>query len=260
MTQSENSAATPGSKVAVITGAGSGIGRAVAVALFEAGFNVVLAGRRHAALDETAAACTGHSARVVSVQADVTDPAQVARLFDVARDQFGRVDVLFNNAGASAPAVSIDELSFDQWRAVVDVNLTGAFLCAQAAFRVMKAQRPMGGRIINNGSISAAVPRPLSAPYTATKHAITGLTKSLSLDGRAYDIACSQIDIGNAATEMTEPMAAGARQADDSVKPEPRMDVAHVAEAVVYMALLPLSANVQFMTLMATKMPFIGRG
>jgi NAD(P)-dependent dehydrogenase (short-subunit alcohol dehydrogenase family) len=184
----------------------------------------------------------------------------VAHLFQTAQDVFGRVDVLFNNAGLSAPAVPIDQITPAQWRAVVDVNLTGAFLCAQAAFRIMKAQTPMGGRIINNGSISAIAPRPLSAPYTATKHAITGLTKSLSLDGRAHDIACSQIDIGNAETDMTEPMARGAFQADGSVRPEPRMDVAHVAEAVVYMANLPLSANVQFMTLMATKMPFIGRG
>ncbi|WP_072395875.1 SDR family oxidoreductase [Hyphomicrobium sp. CS1GBMeth3] len=251
---------TDSNKVAVVTGAGSGIGRAVAVALSDAGFDVVLAGRRQAALEDAAAGCAGRTGRAVPVQADVTDPAQVARLFDAAREQFGRVDVLFNNAGASAPAVPIDELTVEQWQAVVDVNLTGAFLCAQAAFRIMKVQRPIGGRIINNGSISAAVPRPFSTPYTATKHAVTGVTKSLSLDGRAYDIACSQIDIGNAATEMTEPMAAGARQADGRVEPEPRMDVAHVAEAVVYMALLPLSANVQFMTLMATKMPFIGRG
>ncbi|MCC7253896.1 SDR family oxidoreductase [Hyphomicrobium sp.] len=248
------------SKVAVVTGAGSGIGRAVAVALFDAGFDVVLAGRRQATLDETANACSSCPGRVVPFQADVTNAAQVAQLFETAQAELGRVDVLFNNAGASAPAVPIDELTPEQWQAIVDVNLTGAFLCAQAAFRIMKAQRPMGGRIINNGSISAAAPRPLSAPYTATKHAITGLTKSLSLDGRAYDIACSQIDIGNAATDMTEPMAAGVRQADGSIKPEPRMDVAHVADAVVYMATLPLEANVQFMTLMATKMPFVGRG
>ena len=194
------------------------------------------------------------------MQADVAVEAAVAHLFQTVQAEFGRVDVLFNNAGLSAPAVPIDQITPAQWRAVVDVNLTGAFLCAQAAFRLMKAQTPMGGRIINNGSISATTPRPFSAPYTATKHAITGLTKSLSLDGRAHDIACSQIDIGNAETEMTEPMAQGAFQADGSVRPEPRMDVAHVAEAVVYMANLPLSANVQFMTLMATKMPFIGRG
>jgi NAD(P)-dependent dehydrogenase (short-subunit alcohol dehydrogenase family) len=248
-------------KAAVITGAGSGIGRAVAVALFNTGFNVVLAGRRVAALDETAALCAQQAGRrAIAVQADVAVEAAVAHLFQTVQAEFGRVDVLFNNAGLSAPAVPIDQITPAQWRAVVDVNLTGAFLCAQAAFRLMKAQTPMGGRIINNGSISATTPRPFSAPYTATKHAITGLTKSLSLDGRAHDIACSQIDIGNAETEMTEPMAQGAFQADGSVRPEPRMDVAHVAEAVVYMANLPLSANVQFMTLMATKMPFIGRG
>jgi NAD(P)-dependent dehydrogenase (short-subunit alcohol dehydrogenase family) len=248
-------------KAAVVTGAGSGIGRAVAVALFDAGFDVALAGRRAAALDETAALCAPQAGRrVLTIPTDVADEAAVAHLFETAERAFGRVDVLFNNAGASAPAVPIDQITPAQWRAVVDVNLTGAFLCAQAAFRIMKAQRPMGGRIINNGSISAVTPRPFSAPYTATKHAITGLTKSLSLDGRAHDIACSQIDIGNAETEMTEPMARGAFQADGSVRPEPRMDVSHVAEAVVYMAGLPLSANVQFMTLMATKMPFIGRG
>ncbi len=247
-------------KVAVITGAGSGIGRAVAIALFDAGFDVVLAGRRKSALEETAGGCTTCPGRVLAVPTDVADEAQVAHLFDATEKTFGRVDVLFNNAGLSAPAVTIDELPIEKWRAVVDVNLTGAFLCAQAAFRLMRRQTPMGGRIINNGSISAAVPRPFSAPYTATKHAITGLTKSLSLDGRAFDIACSQIDIGNAETEMTEPMARGVYQADGNIRPEPRMDVAHVADAVVYMAMLPLGANVQFMTLMATKMPFIGRG
>ncbi|MDQ8698705.1 SDR family oxidoreductase [Hyphomicrobium sp. LHD-15] len=247
-------------KVAVITGAGSGIGRAVAIALFDAGFDVVLAGRRQSALEETADGCTTCPGRILAVPTDVADEAQVAHLFETTEKTFGRVDVLFNNAGLSAPAVTIDELPVEKWKAVVDVNLTGAFLCAQAAFRLMRRQTPMGGRIINNGSISAAVPRPFSAPYTATKHAITGLTKSLSLDGRAFDIACSQIDIGNAETEMTEPMARGVYQADGSIRPEPRMDVAHVADAVVYMATLPLNANVQFMTLMATKMPFIGRG
>lgn len=251
---------TQPSKVAVVTGAGSGIGRAVAIALSDAGFDVVLAGRRQAALDETRDGCTTRPARVLTVATDVADEAQVAHLFQAAQDTFGRVDVLFNNAGTAAPAVTIDELPIARWRAVVDVNLTGAFLCAQAAFRVMRRQQPMGGRIINNGSISAAAPRPFSAPYTATKHAITGLTKSISLDGRPYDIACSQIDIGNAETPMTEPMARGVFQADGSVQAEPRMDVAHVADAVVYMATLPLAANVQFMTLMATKMPFIGRG
>lgn len=251
---------TQPSKVAVVTGAGSGIGRAVAIALFGAGFDVVLAGRRQAALDETRDGCTTGPGRALAVATDVANEAQVTHLFQTTQDTFGRVDVLFNNAGAAAPAVPIDELPVARWRAVVDVNLTGAFLCAQAAFRIMRRQQPMGGRIINNGSISAAVPRPFSAPYTATKHAITGLTKSISLDGRPYDIACSQIDIGNAETPMTEPMARGVLQADGSVKAEPRMDVAHVADAVVHMASLPLSANVQFMTLMATKMPFIGRG
>lgn len=251
---------TDARKVAVVTGAGSGIGRAVAVALSKAGFTVVLAGRRAAALKETAASFGDGSGAALVVATDVTEPRDVSHLFETAQATFGRVDVLFNNAGASAPAVPIDALTPEQWNAVVAVNLTGTFLCAQAAFRVMKAQRPMGGRIINNGSISAAVPRPFSAPYTATKHAVTGLTRSLSLDGRAFDIACSQIDIGNADTEMTQPMARGVLQADGGVRPEPRMDVAHVAEAVVYMAGLPLSANVQFMTLMATKMPFIGRG
>jgi len=247
-------------KVALITGAGSGIGRAVAIALFDAGFDVVLAGRRPSALDETVGGCSSRPGRVVTVPTDVTDPGAVATLFETVQTAFGRIDVLFNNAGLSAPAVTIDELPVETWTAVVDVNLTGAFLCAQAAFRMMRRQTPMGGRIINNGSISAAVPRPFSAPYTATKHAITGLTKSLSLDGRAFNIACSQIDIGNAETDMTEPMARGVYQADGSIRPEPRMDVAHVADAVVYMALLPLEANVQFMTLMATRMPFIGRG
>lgn len=251
---------TPQGKVAVVTGAGSGIGRAVAVAMFDAGFDVVLAGRRGATLDETASACSSCPGRVLVVETDVSDAAAVSRLFETTRTELGRVDVLFNNAGAFAPAVPIDELKPAQWQTVVDVNLTGAFLCAQGAFRLMKAQRPMGGRIINNGSISATTPRPFSAPYTATKHAITGLTKSLSLDGRPFDIACSQIDIGNAETAMTEAMARGVLQADGSLKPEPRMDVAHVADAVVYMANLPLSANVQFMTLMATKMPFVGRG
>lgn len=247
-------------KVAVVTGAGTGIGRAVAVALFDAGFDLVLAGRRQSLLDETAALCAHDQGRVLALTTDVADANAVEALFAKAETDFGRVDVLVNNAGLSAPAIPFDELTPQQWQGVVDVNLTGAFLCAQGAFRVMKRQRPMGGRIINNGSISAAVPRPRSAPYTATKHGLTGLTKSISLDGRAFDIACSQIDIGNAATDMTEPMAAGAYQADGSIKPEPRMDLSHVAEAVVYMANLPLSANVQFLTLMATKMPFIGRG
>ncbi|AHB47527.1 3-oxoacyl-ACP reductase [Hyphomicrobium nitrativorans NL23] len=247
-------------KFALVTGAGSGIGRAVACALFDAGFDLVLAGRRQSMLDETAELCRSRPGRVLARACDVSKPEAVTALFDEIQSIFGRLDILFNNAGLSARAVPIDELTFDEWAAVVDVNLMGAFLCAQGAFRLMKTQRPMGGRIINNGSISASVPRPFSAPYTATKHAVTGLTKSLSLDGRAFDIACSQIDIGNAETAMTDPMAAGVRQADGSIRPEARFDVSHVADAVVYMAGLPLSANVQFMTLMATKMPFIGRG
>ena len=248
-------------KVAVVTGAGSGIGRVVALALLGDGYDVVLAGRRIEALEETAAEAARRSAgRALCVRADVADAEQVAKLFAKTQEAFGRLDVLFNNAGLSAPPVPVDELSIEQWRAVVDVNLNGAFYCAREAFRTMKAQSPKGGRIINNGSISGQAPRPYSAPYSATKHAITGLTKSLALDGRPHDIACSQIDIGNAATEMTEPMARGALQADGSIRPEPRMDLSHVAEAVLYMANLPLDANVQFMTLMATKMPVIGRG
>ena len=243
-------------KVALVTGAGSGIGRACAIALAEAGYAVVLAGRRLEALEQTAALAPGS----LAVPADVADPAQVHSLFAVAKEKFGRLDVLFNNAGRGAPGVPMDELTYQQWDDVVRVNLTGAFLCAQEAMRIMKTQTPRGGRIINNGSISATVPRPNSAPYTATKHAITGLTKSISLDGRAWDIACSQIDIGNAATELTERMSAGVPQANGSIAVEPRMDVRHVAEAVLYMANLPLDVNVQFITLMATKMPFVGRG
>jgi NAD(P)-dependent dehydrogenase (short-subunit alcohol dehydrogenase family) len=243
-------------RVAVVTGAGSGIGRAAAVALREAGYDVVLAGRRAEALEETAAMGSG----MIAIPTDVSKPESVHALFARVADTFGRLDVLFNNAGMGAPAVPIEELTMKQWNAVVGVNLTGAFLCSQEAIRMMKAQMPRGGRIINNGSISAYVPRPNSAPYTATKHAITGLTKSISLDGRAWDIVCSQIDIGNAATEMTQRMNVGVPQANGTMLVEPRMDVRHVAEAVVYMANLPLDANVQFMTLMATKMPFIGRG
>jgi NAD(P)-dependent dehydrogenase (short-subunit alcohol dehydrogenase family) len=247
-------------RVALVTGAGSGIGRAAALALQGDGYDVVLAGRREAELARTESMKRANGGRILCVAADVSDAQSVAALFDKTVQAFGRLDVLFNNAGLSAPAVPLEDLTVAQWRAVVDVNLTGSFLCAQAAIRIMKSQTPRGGRIINNGSISAQSPRPFSAPYTATKHAITGLTKSISLDGRAHDIACSQIDIGNAATEMTEPMAAGIRQADGSVKVEPRMDVSHVAEAVLYIANLPLDANVQFMTLMATKMPLVGRG
>lgn len=246
-------------KVAVITGAGSGIGRSVALALHGAGFSIVLAGRRLERLEETAT-MTGNSARVLAVATDVGQPEQVKALFAQAREAFGRVDVLFNNAGANAPGVPLEEITYAQWMSVMNANLTGAFLCAQEAIRTMKAQQPRGGRIINNGSISAHVPRPNSAPYTATKHAITGLTKCISLDGRAHDIACGQIDIGNAVTEMSERLGVGAPQPNGSILAEPRMDVKHVADAVVYMASLPLDANVQFITVMATKMPFIGRG
>jgi NAD(P)-dependent dehydrogenase (short-subunit alcohol dehydrogenase family) len=245
-------------KIAVITGAGSGIGRAVAVKLRANGYNVVLAGRQRETLESTAA--LGGAGQAIVVPTDVTNPADVTALFETAKKRFGRLDVLFNNAGSFAPAVPIDELTIEQWNAVVNVNLTGAFLCAQATIRQMKAQQPRGGRIINNGSISAQAPRPNSAPYTATKHAITGLTKSISLDGRAFDIACSQIDIGNAATDLTEAMAAGIVQANGTRMVEPRFDVEHVADAVLYMANLPLDTNVLFMTLMATNMPLIGRG
>jgi len=241
-------------KVALVTGAGSGIGRAVSVALHAAGYHVVLAGRRAAQLEQTA------SSGDLVVPTDVGDPQAVRALFAKTKEVFGRIDVLFNNAGIGAPGIPMEELTYEQWNAVVHVNLTGAFLCAQEAIRMMKTQQPRGGRIINNGSISAHAPRPNSAPYTATKHAITGLTKSISLDCRNFDIACGQIDIGNAATQLTERMAAGVPQANGSTMVEPRMDLKHVAEAVVYMANLPLDANVQFMTVMATKMPFVGRG
>jgi NAD(P)-dependent dehydrogenase (short-subunit alcohol dehydrogenase family) len=252
------------SRVALVTGAGSGIGRAVSLALNSAGYSVVLAGRRAAELERTAAlgekTAGPDSPPMLAAPTDITQPDEVAALFARIQETFGRLDVLFNNAGSGAPAIPLEDLSFEQWSAVVAVNLTGAFLCAQQAIRLMKAQLPRGGRIINNGSISAHAPRPNSAPYTATKHALTGLTKSISLDGRKHDIACGQIDIGNAVTEMTERMTAGVAQADGSVAPEPRMDVKLVADAVVYMANLPLEANVQFMTVMATKMPFVGRG
>ena len=245
-------------KTAIVTGAGSGIGRSAALALCQEGFAVALAGRREDRLQETSD--LSGAAQPLVVPTDVTCEKSVHQLFERTRSQFGRVDVVFNNAGMGAPAIPLEELTVEQWQQVVDVNLTGVFLCTREAFRVMKAQDPQGGRIINNGSISAAAPRPLSAPYTATKHAITGLTRSTSLDGRLYNIACGQIDIGNAATEMTERMNAGVIQANGTTMVEPRMDVEHVAEAVVYMAGLPLEANVQFMTIMATKMPLIGRG
>ncbi len=250
---------TSNSRIALVTGAGSGIGRASALALHKAGYAVVLAGRRADALEQTAA-MAGEGARLLAVPTDASDPASVKALFETVRAEFGRLDVLFNNAGMGAPGVPMEELTFEQWSAVVGVNLTGAFLCSQEAMRLMKAQDPRGGRIVNNGSISAHVPRPNSAPYTATKHAITGLTKSIALDGRPFDIACGQIDIGNAATEMTQRMTAGVPQANGATMVEPRMDVRHVADAVVYMANLPLDANVLFMTVMATTLPFVGRG
>ena len=244
-------------KIAMITGAGSGVGRAVAQALADEGWQLALVGRKRDTLEETARDLKGSH---LVAPADVGDPAAVKDVFAQIKNKFGRLDMLFNNAGMGTPAIPIEELSFEQWQAIVAVNLTGAFLCTQEAVRMMKAQDPRGGRIINNGSISADRPRPHSAPYTATKHAITGLTKSISLDCRAYDIACGQIDIGNAATPMTESMATGILQPYGAVVPEPRLDVRHVVDAVLYMSRLPLDANVQFMTVMATKMPFIGRG
>ncbi len=247
-------------KTALVTGGGSGIGRAAALALQGAGFDVAVAGRRLAELDKTVALAASAGGRMIAVAADVGQPESVGALFAAVKEQFGRLDVLFNNAGSGAPAVPMENLTFEQWSAVVSVNLTGPFLCAQEAIRMMKAQVPRGGRIINNGSISAQTPRPFSAPYTATKHAITGLTKSIALDGRAFDIACGQIDIGNAATDMTARMTQGVPQADGSMAVEARMDVRHVAEAVLYMANLPLEANVLTMTVMATRMPLVGRG
>jgi NAD(P)-dependent dehydrogenase (short-subunit alcohol dehydrogenase family) len=247
-------------RVALVTGAGSGIGRAVALALLREGYSVVLAGRRARALERTAAEAGADAPRALAVPADVGDEESVRRLFERTRSAFGRLDLLFNNAGAGAPPVPLEDLTLEQWRRVVDVNLTGAFLCTREAFRLMKAQSPRGGRIINNGSLAAHAPRPNSAPYTASKHAVTGLTKSTALDGRAYDIACGQIDIGNAATDMAARMKDGVPQASGAVAPEPTMDVEHVARAVVYMAGLPLDANVLFLTVMATKMPFVGRG
>lgn len=247
-------------KIAIVTGAGSGIGRATALALLADGYSVALAGRRAEALAETIRLADTHGSQALAVPTDVTDPESVRALFESTRQKLGRLDVLFNNAGTGAPATPIEDLTIEAWRRVVDVNLTGAFLCTREAFRLMKDQVPRGGRIINNGSISAYVPRPNSAPYTATKHAISGLTKSTALDGRKYDIACGQIDIGNAETELTARMKAGVPQADGSLAVEPTIDVDHVARAVVYMASLPLDANVLFMTVMATKMPFVGRG
>jgi NAD(P)-dependent dehydrogenase (short-subunit alcohol dehydrogenase family) len=245
-------------KVAVVTGGGSGIGRAVALALDGAGYSVAIAGRRAAELEKTVALAGGGV--MLAVPTDVSKLEDVRALFARVKNEFGRLDLLFNNAGMGAPNVPLEDLTLEQWNAVVGVNLTGAFLCAQEAVRIMKSQEPKGGRIINNGSISAYAPRPNSAPYTATKHAITGLTKSISLDGRKHDIACGQIDIGNAVTELTVRMAEGVAQASGAVMAEPRMDLKHVADAVLYMAGLPLEANVQFMTVMATKMPFVGRG
>jgi NAD(P)-dependent dehydrogenase (short-subunit alcohol dehydrogenase family) len=246
-------------QVAIVTGAGSGVGQAVALALLEHGYSVALAGRRKELLEQVATA-SGAGARALVVPTDVADPEAVRALFARTKEAFGRLDLLFNNAGIGAPPVPLEDLTYQQWKAVVDVNLTGAFLCTQEAFKIMKGQDPRGGRIINNGSISAHVPRPNSAPYTSTKHAMTGLTRSTSLDGRKYDIACGQIDIGNAATPLTERMTRGVPQANGTVAVEPVMDVAHVARAVLYMADMPLDANVQFLTVMATKMPFIGRG
>jgi len=247
-------------KVGVVTGGGTGIGRAVALALAGEGYSVVVAGRRKEPLEAVVAEGSKLGARMLGVPTDVSDPKSVRALFDTTVETFGRLDLLFNNAGSGAPPVPLEDLTFEQWRSVVDVNLTGAFLCTQQAIRAMKKQLPRGGRIVNNGSISAHAPRPNSAPYTATKHAITGLTRSTSLDGRKYDIACGQIDIGNAATEMTQGMVRGVPQANGEIAVEPRMELEHVARAVLYMASLPLEANVQFMTVMATKMPFIGRG
>jgi NAD(P)-dependent dehydrogenase (short-subunit alcohol dehydrogenase family) len=251
---------TPSEKVAIVTGAGSGIGKAVAVTLLRNGYAVALAGRRTDALAEAVREAGADGSRALAVPTNVGDPASVRHLFERARERFGRLDLLFNNAGTGAPGIPMEDLTFEQWQNVVNVNLTGVFLCTQEAIRIMKAQTPRGGRIINNGSISAHTPRPNSAPYTATKHAVTGLTKSTALDGRKYDIACGQIDIGNALTDMAARMAKGVPQANGSVAVEPLMDVQRVADAVLHMASLPLDANVLFLTIMATKMPFVGRG
>lgn len=247
-------------KVAIVTGAGSGIGRCTALALLYEGYNVTLAGRRLEPLEATAREAIDFCDQLLVCQSDVGDPKSVTTLFNLTVDKFGRLDLLFNNAGTNAPGLLLEDLTYEQWKSVVDTNLTGTFLCTQAAFKIMKDQQPMGGRIINNGSISAHTPRPNSVAYTATKHGITGLTKSTSLDGRKYNIACSQIDIGNAETDMTIRMKKGIQQADGSIQVEPVMDVGHVADAILYMADLPLSANVQFMTVMATHMPYIARG
>ncbi len=247
-------------KVALVTGAGTGIGKAAALALAKEGYAVVLAGRRQDALDAVAAEAKQLGASALAVPTDVRDPASIKALFAKTKAEFGRLDVLFNNAGVGAPPLPFEDISVEQWKAVVDTNLTAVFLCTQEAFRIMKEQKPRGGRIINNGSISAYAPRPRSAAYTSTKHAVTGLTKTTALDGREYDIACGQIDIGNAVTPLTERMAQGVLQPDGSLKPEPRMDVDHVGQAVVFMANLPLETNVLFMTIKATKMPFEGRG
>ena len=251
---------TTSSKVAIVTGASSGIGKAVAVALLKEGYRVALAGRRKDRLEQAVAEAGPAGAHALAIPTDVADHQSIRALFARTKEAFGRLDLLFNNAGIGAPGVPLEDLTYEQWKAVVDTNLTGSFLCTQEAFKIMKSQNPRGGRIINNGSISAHVPRPNSAPYTSTKHAITGLTRSTSLDGRKYDIACGQIDIGNALTDLAARMASGVPQANGTVAVEPLMDVAHVASAVLYMASLPLDANVQFMTVMATKMPFIGRG
>jgi NAD(P)-dependent dehydrogenase (short-subunit alcohol dehydrogenase family) len=247
-------------KIAIVTGAGSGIGRCVALALAQKGYSTVLAGRRKEPLEATAAEAKRMNSQALVVPTDVRDPISVCALFEKTKEVFGRLDLLFNNAGISDPAVPLEELTYEHWKSSVDTNLTGAFLCTQEAFKIMKDQKPRGGRIINNGSISAHAPRPNSAPYTATKHGILGLTKATSLDGRKYDIACGQIDIGNAATEMAERMKKGVLQANGAIAVEPTMDPAEVARAVLYMASLPLDTNVQFMTVMATKMPYLGRG
>ena len=247
-------------KVALVTGAGVGIGRAAAKALLKGGYQVVLTGRNLEKLEKAIIDIGGSNGTCLAVTCDVGKPEQVKKLFAALKERFGRIDVLFNNAGVGAPAIPMEDLTYEQWMNVVNSNLCGAFLCSQEAIRMMKAQSPQGGRIINNGSISAHAPRPMSAPYSATKHGISGLTKTIALDGRPFNIACGQIDIGNAATEMTERMAAGIMQADQSIKVEPRMDVEHVGEAVLHMAQLPLESNILSMTIMATKMPFVGRG